>query len=113
MSSACEKLGGPCTKCDRYYIKQTLRDSEFCSRKCASHATQTRINKELHEKKLDASRSAIKNYRSRPKKYAGMGWKQWVELATEDEFPQDAITAKFLTRAVNNGELRPPTEDVR
>jgi hypothetical protein len=110
LSSECEYLGGPCTKCGRYYVKQSLRkDREFCSHKCASHATQSRINKKLHDEKLDAARSAIKNYRSRPKKYADMGWKEWVELATEDEFPQEPITPKFLTRAVNNGELLPPT----
>lgn len=113
INSACEKLGGPCPQCKRYYAKRTLRDSEFCSHRCASHAAQTRRNARLHEAKLEAAMHAIKNYRGRPKKYAEMGWKEWVALATEDYFPQDEISLQFLTRAVNNGELRPPTEKAR
>src|SRR5882762_4014453 len=42
LSPNCEKLGGPCPKCERYYVKQTLRPSAFCSRKCAGGAMQAR-----------------------------------------------------------------------
>lgn len=104
MSSGCEKLGGPCLKCGLYYIKQSLRNSVFCSRKCAGGAVQSRIRKKEHIEKLSRAMRAIKNYRTRPSRFVDLGWKDWVAQAESD------ITPKFLSRAVTQGELRPPSK---
>ncbi len=35
----CEKLAGPCPRCDRYYIKKRASQKVYCSRRCGNAAT--------------------------------------------------------------------------
>lgn len=97
-----ESLGGPCRRCDKYYIKKTVRQESYCSRRCgaaitALEATRSRRQAQL-EKKLEMAQGAIKEWQ---KQRPAVDWKSWVCLQTE-------LTLTFLTRAVNNGAIHPP-----
>ena len=39
-----QRLGGPCTRCHRYFVKKTMRQTVYCSRKCAKDATAAVVN---------------------------------------------------------------------
>jgi hypothetical protein len=99
LNPECERLGGPCLKCGKYYIKKTIRDSMFCSRKCSGGAVQTKRRARLHAEKLSEVDRAIANYRARPPRYDKLGCKEWILQAVSN------ITSKFLTRAIHRGEL--------
>ena len=105
VNSQWDKLGGPCGRCQKYYIKKTVRQKTFCSRRCGSAimalaATRKRREAERAENLLIAQRGIEEwaTVRTRDP------WKQWVSAQTK-------ITPKWLTRAVNRGELRPPIKD--
>jgi len=98
------KLGGPCARCDRFYIKNTSRQKTYCSTRCgtartALSATQQRRKKD-YEKKLLWARRLIEQYGS---KRVRMGWKEWIAVKTKG-----VITEKWLTRAENLGKIQLP-----
>lgn len=98
-----DKLGGPCARCARYYIKKTARQKKYCTRQCGSLATATAsTRKRLDEEHADKLRRAVAAARNWPATRASLNWKQWVSRSEPD------ITSKWLTRAVNRGELRSP-----
>ena len=35
----CDKIAGPCPRCDRYYIKKRASQTVYCSRRCGNAAT--------------------------------------------------------------------------
>jgi hypothetical protein len=97
------KLAGPCARCGNYYLKKRVSQKVYCSRRCGNVTTATVRTREQrtqnHADKLRRSRAAIQKWtRTRTK----LDWKQWVSRRELD------ITRKFLTRAVNRGELKPP-----
>ena len=100
-----ERLGGPCLRCGRYYVAQTARKNKaYCSRSCGTHATalaatKQRRNKE-HADKLRQAAEAIRKWEKSSRK---ADWKVFVAR-------RGHITSRFLTRAVNNGQLKPPTK---
>jgi len=98
------KLGGPCERCGKFYIKNTTRQKTYCSRRCgmgrtALSATQKR-REAGHAKKLLTAQQMIEQY---GKVRRWKGWKEWVHAESKGE-----ITEKWLTRAVNLGKLIPP-----
>jgi hypothetical protein len=105
-----ERFGGPCPRCQKYFVRQTAKPSIYCSRRCASQDTAIKrtneVRREHHEQKLRVAREAITEW----EKLLRQGrmrkpWKEWVA-----EYDRDAeITTKFLTRAVNQGELHAPS----
>lgn len=97
-------LRKPCLNltCNRWYVSKTNRETDFCSRACAGSAVQARKRKREHDRKIKKAQAAIENYPSRPARFAEMDWKQFVSKAT-------GISKKFLTVAVRNGELMPPS----
>jgi hypothetical protein len=102
-----EKLGGPCPRCRVYFIKKRANHKIYCGRKCGSlasakKATRERLDKE-HKHKLEQAQAAIQEWNALKRRPA-MSWKQWVITKEPD------ITSKFLTRAVNKGELIPPAK---
>lgn len=102
VNPECERLAGPCARCGSYYIRGSIRNKSYCSRSCgtratAKAATAKRRATEKTEKLLRASKLIQKWSSAR----AEMDWKQWVSRRRD-------ITPKFLTRAVNSGELVPP-----
>jgi hypothetical protein len=99
-----EKLGGPCARCGDYYIKKTRRQKVYCSQRCGSATTAIpatrRKRAEEHAEKLRRAQVASAEWITTRTKD---GWKDWTSSHT-------GITMHWLTRAVSNGELRPPTE---
>jgi hypothetical protein len=97
-----ELLGGPCTRCGDYYLKKTTRQKVYCSRKCSSAATAvpavTRQRQQEHAEKIRRAQDAIDRWR---KGKRTLGWKYWVANHT-------GYKVQWITRAINNGGLRPP-----
>jgi len=100
-----DRLGGPCARCGRYYIKKTSRQNVYCSRSCGTFATAReatlRQRAAEHSDKLLRATAAARTWVTAR---TSIDWKQWVSLKEPD------ITPKLLTRAVNNGELQPPVK---
>jgi len=102
------KLGGPCARCGNYYIKKRASQKVYCSRRCGNAATavirtRERLATEHKDKLRRAAEAAQKWSRARTR----LDWRQWVSHKEPD------ISVKFLTRAVNNGELKSPTKGQR
>lgn len=100
-----DKLAGPCARCDNYYIKKRASQKVYCSRRCGNTATavartRERLDKE-HADKLRRSQAAMQ---------------KWTTTRTKDDWKvfvakrEPEISPKFLTRAVNKGELKAPTK---
>src|SRR5439155_24780289 len=103
LNSEWERLGGPCDRCARYYIKKTIRNKRYCSRRCGSMATaiastRRRLDQEQKEK-LHRAEVALRVY---AKANTRLAWKDWISLNVP------GITRKWLTRAVNAGKLKVP-----
>jgi hypothetical protein len=100
-----DRLGGPCEQCGTYYVKKTVRQNAYCSRDCGTRATAMkatlRRREEEHREKLRRAAAAAQTWAS---SRTPIDWKQWVSLKEPD------ITPKWLTRAVNKGELQPPVK---
>jgi hypothetical protein len=99
------KLGGPCQRCHKYYVKKTCRQKMYCSRRCGSSmtalATTRKKRIEVRVQKVIRAQAAANQWatvRTRRR------WKEWVSIQT-------MITVKWLTRAVNKGDLRAPVND--
>src|SRR6185312_209802 len=95
-----DKFAGPCARCHKYYVKKRASQKVYCSRTCGNAATAVRRTREKwereHTEKLLRARRAIQEWRRcKP----ADPWKDWIERKYPD------ITKKFLTRAVNAGEL--------
>ena len=100
-----ETLGGPCRRCRDYFVKKTRRERVYCSKNCGSLTTAvSSVIKHRQAKKLEqvarARQSIEKWVRSSKRK----DWKKWVAMDT-------GLTAKWLTRAVNEGHIRVPALD--
>lgn len=96
------KLGGPCERCGKYYVKKTARQKAYCSRRCGSvntaMASTRRKREEQRADKMRRAQAAADNW---AKVRTRQPWKRWVSMQTK-------ITVKWLTRAVNRGDLRAP-----
>lgn len=102
-----DKLAGPCARCRSYYIKKRASQKVYCSRKCGNAATAIVRTKERsgneHKDKLNRAKAAIR---------------EWTTARTKDEWKvfvsnREGLTPKFLTRAVNKGELKAPVRRQR
>jgi hypothetical protein len=98
-----DRLGGPCERCARYYVMNTIRHKKYCSRRCSSFATATASTKKRlaaeHADKLRRAHAAAQMW---SETRTSLDWKQWVSRKEPD------VTPKWLTRAVNKGELGSP-----
>jgi hypothetical protein len=98
----CESVRGPCPRCDRYFVGRKV----YCSRSCGTKSTALAATKKArdreHQDKLIRAAQASREYCTARTKTSKMNWKEWVSRRHPD------ITAKFLTRAVNKGELETP-----
>jgi hypothetical protein len=89
-----------CLKCPKWFVAEDPR-AEFCSKRCGGNARSARLRKREHDRKIEKARRAIKNYLTRPARFAKMTWKEYVSEAA-------GVSKKFLTTAVRDGELSPP-----
>lgn len=99
------RLGGPCPQCGRWYVSKTQRETLYCSRRCAGNAAKASERKRKRERLIKRARQAIKNYETRPARFAEMSWKEFVTEAVP------GTSKKWLTVAVRNGELIPPKKE--
>ena len=102
-----DKLAGPCKwkHCGKYFLLKGNRRTAYCSRRCcqlsaASRCRQKCLQRE-HADKLQRAEEAARRWRTARTKD---DWKAFVSKQEPD------ITPKFLTRAVNKGELKTPTK---
>lgn len=97
-----QMLGGPCRRCEDFYLKETNRRRVYCSRKCSSAATAvpsvSRRRRQVQANRIRGAQDAIDEW-SKAKRRTG--WKDWVSSRT-------GYTVKWITRAVTNKGLRPP-----
>jgi hypothetical protein len=102
----CEK---PCARCDEYYIKKTARQKVYCSRKCAKDGTAAfATKKRLQEQRASKLQVAAEEAQRWTTATTKLDWKHWVSRQRAGRKAE--ITPKFLTRAVNKGEIKPPTK---
>ena len=97
-----KQLGGPCSRCKDYYLKKTKRQKVYCSRACALKTTAASAMRQRRQqeqgRKIRNAQSLIDEWSKNKRRLA---WKDWVSNRT-------GYTVRWITRAVNNGELRPP-----
>jgi len=101
---------GPCQRpaCQRWFIK-TRENQKTCSRRCLgvvrSVAAMKEQRKREHEERLELAQQLISKWEgasAKEKKKHG-SWKEFVESKSKKN-----VSKKFITRAVNNKELRSP-----
>jgi hypothetical protein len=104
-----DRFAGPCRRCKQYFVRKTAKKSVYCSQRCASQDTAIeatiRRRQQAHENKLAAARKGMAEWEKLWR--AGRTQKTWKEFTVAYN-PAGVITTKFLTRAINNGELEPP-----
>jgi len=91
-----------CDRCRRWFLNRSgHRNKRFCARRCAVLNAVTRSVKKRREtnrsEKLQRVRRAIRDWTPR----AGSDWKRWASKRA-------GLSTKFITRALNRGELRLP-----
>lgn len=97
-----ELLGGPCARCEDYYLKKVKRYSKYCSRKCSSKETALRATKGRRAKEQEANiRLAQDCIDQWSKLKPRQAWKRWVSQTT-------GISVRWLTRAENKKKIKPP-----
>ena len=108
LNPHCEKLAGPCARCESYYVKKRASQKVYCSRRCGNAATAViRTREKLAAERADKLRRATAAARKWTTTRTSLDWKRWVSDMEPD------ITPKFLTRAVNQGVLKPPVRRQR
>ena len=100
-------IGGPCDRCGRYFKMKRANHKLYCDRDCAHLASATKSTNERlqrdREDKLRRAKLRIAQWQSLKRKPKG-GWKKWIATVVPD------LSVTFLTRAVNSGDLGPPTD---
>jgi len=100
------RLGGPCPRCDKYYVKKTSRQKTYCSRRCGATLTAIAATRKKRQEKrleeLSRTQAAANQWATVQTRQP---WKEWVSTRTN-------ITVKWLTRAVNKGDLRAPIKNL-
>jgi hypothetical protein len=95
-------LGGPCPRCDNYFLKKTRRKNIYCSRTCSSTATAIpairRKRQQEQAKKVAIAQKYIDEWGKSKRR---SGWKKWVSIET-------GYTDRWLTRAINGKTLSAP-----
>jgi hypothetical protein len=97
-----EALGGPCLCCKDYFIRMVDRPRVYCSARCGARvsavvAVKTKRERD-HAEKVKAAQSLIEKWKEKKRRE---DWKVWI---TSDV----RFTNRWLTRAVNRGDLKPP-----
>jgi hypothetical protein len=104
----CDKLAGPCANCEKYYFRGSAKNTKYCSPSCGRRATAVAATTESRKKaravKLERAARLAQEWTTAR---TILEWKQWVHSRDPD------ITPKFLTGAVNEGDLKVPVRRLR
>ncbi len=99
-----DRLGGPCVRCGKFYIKKTKRQKVYCSKQCGLLKTSIDCNRRSrlarHHRKVLLAQSLMAKWQ---KSGTRRDWKHWVSSKSKH-----TITANWLTRALNKGQLSEP-----
>ena len=95
-------LAGPCKECERYFLRESARDREYCSKKCSSRQT-ARI----------AGRQRIERERIRKMRIAQARLAQWSKGSRREDWKRfvarhPELTTRWITTALTRGDLSPP-----
>lgn len=97
-----DKLAGPCARCGNYFIRRRASQKVYCSRTCGNAATAAvRTRERLDIERADKLKRAQAAIAKWSLTHSKDDWKFFVSK-------REGITAKFLTRAANKGDLRVP-----
>jgi hypothetical protein len=103
------RLGGPCARCGDYFYKERSNHNTYCGRECSGAQTATnatkRARERLHQTKIKLAQNAIREWTQAKRRG---DWKHWVASRTSSKRLELRCTVRWITRWVNNGELRPP-----
>jgi hypothetical protein len=103
------KLRGPCPRCDDYYLQSRVNNKTYCKRQCGSAKTglaSTRARRqEVKNTRLEAAKRAVIEWERNPRRGP---WKEFVAKMVSG-CSRDPVTVKWVTRAVNDGELERPS----
>jgi len=100
---------GRCKRCRNYWWNRWHHPGKiYCSSKCSSADTATRITRERrekdHQEKLQLVEAAMKSFEQLPAaKQRRLGWKRWVKQEAGPD-----VSLHFITRAINRGEIKAP-----
>ncbi len=106
-----DKLRGPCARCDDYYLQNRVNNKTYCRRQCGARytalaSTQAR-RQEAKKIRLEAAQSAVIEWERNHQR------ERWDVLVAKkvSKCSLIPVTVKWVTRAVNNGELRRPSDE--
>ena len=114
VNPLCLSLGGPCQRCGKFFEKASPRHKTYCGRKCGSGKTalgSTKARRATEKNTmLEAARRASIEWASNPNRKI---WEEFVlkrvNECLRNECSRAPVTVKWVTRAVNNGELLRPS----
>lgn len=102
-----EKLGGPCKRCGKYYVKKTKRQVVYCSQRCGrKHTSKLFIQQQREQEHLETIERAKQYLVKWASTNTSKGWKEWV-------FDNAMISKHWLSRHVGSGELVVPVKSTR
>lgn len=105
---------GRCARCGKFYLAESDRaDRKYCSQRCASFDTAVKATKERRKQNREAKLRRVQQQIRRFEELTAQvrkqiadtkgGWQLWVAEQTGPD-----VTQRFVTRALNKGELTPP-----
>src|SRR5208337_4296333 len=95
-----EKLGGPCVRCGKYYVrKRRSKNKKYCSRRCGNAATAVAGRE---GRRREAHRTKLSKWRTNARLWIPSegDFKQFLMSLDEDK----ELTLNWITRAINKGE---------
>ena len=102
-----EKLGGPCKRCWKYYVKKTERQIVYCSKGCGrKHTSKVFIQKQRQQEHLETIEKAKQYLAKWASTNTRKGWKEWVSDNT-------LVSKHWLSRYERNGEIVVPVKSTR
>lgn len=124
----CVLVGGPCEICGNWFKQATRHRTRFCTKRCASlgrapaaiQSTNDR-RREAHKRRIEWAQEAIGSWSSKPRTEGWTSWvlrhvnrRQSIWAGQNKELEKNPLTKKWLTRWLNEGQLRnPSTKKVR
>lgn len=124
------RLGGPCPRCGKYYLRKKRNPQDYCSKECRMANTVTEPALEAREKirkhkleLLEKGKTEWQRLNTREPwdvyavRYADAIWRResatakWQATIRKSGIKESGgITKKFLTRWLNENRIQPPTE---